>query len=287
VPETPEQYVERLQSLLADRDPWTVLTSTATRLRRLVASCPLERLKRRPVPDRWSAGEILAHLADAEIVGAWRARSMLATNGVTLQPYDQNQWALTFDYANANPVESLDLFEVTRAGTLNLLRRIDVSLRENHGVHLERGRETVTDMLRLYAGHDLNHVGQIEHLLDDMAPAFEPAPPLPEFDARDIPVDIRVGTIEAVESIPTSRKLMKLTVDFGNHRRTIVAGIRKERADPSSLVGRQSLFVINLPTRIMAGVESQGMLFDLGYADGLAPCLAVPERPVPNGTRAG
>jgi tRNA-binding protein len=120
-----------------------------------------------------------------------------------------------------------------------------------------------------------------------MTPAFEPAPPLPEFDARDIPVDVRVGTIEAVESIPTSRKLMKLTVDFGNHRRTIVAGIRKERADPSSLVGRQSLFVINLPTRIMAGVESQGMLFDLGYADGLAPCLAVPERPVPNGTRAG
>ena len=97
---------------------------------------------------------------------------------------------------------------------------------------------------------------------------------------------MRVGTIEAVDAIPSSRKLMKLTVNFGDHRRTIVAGIARERLEPQALLGRQALFALNVHARMMAGVESQGMLFDLGHADGLLPVLAVPERPVPDGTRA-
>jgi tRNA-binding protein len=100
-------------------------------------------------------------------------------------------------------------------------------------------------------------------------------------------LDIRVGTIECVEDVPRSDKLMKLTVNFGDHTRTILAGIKKERANPRELEGRQTLFVINLEPRKMAGEISEGMLFDIGYADGVAPALAVPERPVPNGTRAG
>lgn len=104
-----------------------------------------------------------------------------------------------------------------------------------------------------------------------------------EFDK----VDIRVGTILAVTEVPDSRKLVKLKVDLGDHTRQILAGIRQEREDPSEIVGRQALFVVNLADREMAGEVSQGMLFDIGYQDGVLPVLAVPEKPVPDGTRAG
>ena len=100
-------------------------------------------------------------------------------------------------------------------------------------------------------------------------------------------LDIRVGTIERVEEVARSEKLMKLTVNFGDHMRTILAGIRKERENPREIEGRQALFVLNLETRKMAGEISEGMLFDIGYADGVTPVLAIPERPLPNGARAG
>ncbi len=100
-------------------------------------------------------------------------------------------------------------------------------------------------------------------------------------------LDIRVGTIERVEDVPRSGKLMRLTVNFGDHSRTILAGIKKERENPREIEGRQALFVVNLEPRKMAGEISEGMLFDIGYADGLTPVLSVPERSVPNGTRAG
>lgn len=100
-------------------------------------------------------------------------------------------------------------------------------------------------------------------------------------------LDIRIGTIERVDDVGRSEKLMKLTVNFGDHKRTILAGIKKERENPREIEGRQALFVVNLEPRKMAGETSEGMLFDIGYADGVTPVLAVPERPVPNGTRAG
>jgi tRNA-binding protein len=100
-------------------------------------------------------------------------------------------------------------------------------------------------------------------------------------------LDIRAGTIVSVDDVAGSDKLVALRVNFGDHQRTIVAGLKKERADPREIVGRQALFVVNLEPRKMRGVLSEGMLFDLGYADGITPVLAVPERPVPDGTRAG
>lgn len=100
-------------------------------------------------------------------------------------------------------------------------------------------------------------------------------------------LDIRVGTITRVEDVPKSDKLMRLVVDFGDHQRTILAGLKRERANPRELEGRQALFVVNLEPRKMMGELSEGMLFDIGYADGVTPVLAVPEAPVPNGTRAG
>jgi len=100
-------------------------------------------------------------------------------------------------------------------------------------------------------------------------------------------LDIRAGTIERVENIPRSEKLLKLTVNFGDHSRTILAGMKQERENPREIEGKQALFVLNLEPKNMAGEVSQGMLFDLGYVDGIRPALAIPERPVPNGTRAG
>jgi tRNA-binding protein len=100
-------------------------------------------------------------------------------------------------------------------------------------------------------------------------------------------LDIRVGTIQKVEEVTRSEKLLKLTVSFGDHTRSILAGIRKERENPREIEGRQALFVVNLEPRKMAGEISEGMLFDIGYADGVRPVLATPEKPVPDGTRAG
>jgi tRNA-binding protein len=113
-----------------------------------------------------------------------------------------------------------------------------------------------------------------------------PVKPAISFDLLD-KIDIRVGTIMSVEDIQGSDKLVRLTVDFGDHKRRILAGLKQERQNPVELEGRQALFVVNLEPRRMMGELSEGMLFDIGYADGVTPVLAVPESRVPDGTRAG
>lgn len=100
-------------------------------------------------------------------------------------------------------------------------------------------------------------------------------------------VDIRVGRILRVENVPDSDKLVALQVSFGAFERQIVVGMRQEREDPTEVEGRQALFVVNLEPRKIRGMRSEGMLFDIGYADGLTPVLAVPEADVPDGARAG
>lgn len=100
-------------------------------------------------------------------------------------------------------------------------------------------------------------------------------------------VDVRVGTIVAVDDVAGSEKLVQLRVSFGDHTRTILAGLKRERANPREIEGKQALFVVNLAPRKMCGIVSEGMLFDIGYADGIRPVLAVPESPVPDGSRAG
>jgi tRNA-binding protein len=117
-----------------------------------------------------------------------------------------------------------------------------------------------------------------------MTPA--PVKPVVPFSALDA-LDIRVGTVESVEDVPKSAKLVRLTVSFGDHRRKVLAGMRQERANPAEITGRQALFVVNLEPRKIMGEFSEAMLFDLGSPDGITPVLAVPERPVPDGTRAG
>jgi tRNA-binding protein len=117
-----------------------------------------------------------------------------------------------------------------------------------------------------------------------MTPA--PIKPAVSMEALD-KLDIRVGTIRSVQEVPESRKLVRLEVGFGDHTRTILSGMKGERENLQELVGRQTLFVVNLEPRKFAGLISEGMLLDLGYADGIPPALAIPERPMPDGARAG
>ena len=117
---------------------------------------------------------------------------------------------------------------------------------------------------------------------------MKPAAIKPEISIDDVEkLDVRIGTIEEVLDVPDSRKLLKLIVNFGDHKRSILSGIRQERENPQEIVGLQALFIVNLPERKMAGELSQGMLFDIGYADGIQPVLAVSEKPTDNGARAG
>jgi methionine--tRNA ligase beta chain len=117
---------------------------------------------------------------------------------------------------------------------------------------------------------------------------MSPAPVKPQIDLTVLEqVDVRIGTIELVSAIEGSDKLVALRVTFGDHTRTIVAALKLERNDPREIEGRQALFVVNLRPRKMRGVVSEGMLFDIGFADGITPVLAVPESPVPDGARAG
>ena len=117
---------------------------------------------------------------------------------------------------------------------------------------------------------------------------FTPSPIKPPIEMADLEkIDIRVGTILSVEDVANSDKLMKLVVSFGDHQRTILAGMKQERENPKEIEGKQALFVINLPPRKMRGEVSEGMLFDIGYADGLTPVLAVTEKMTSDGARAG
>ena len=118
---------------------------------------------------------------------------------------------------------------------------------------------------------------------------MNPAPVKPLISTSDLDkIDVRVGTILAVEDVAHSEKLVRLRVDFGDHARSILVGMKKERPNPKAEIeGKQALFVVNLEPRKMAGEISEGMIFDLGYADGITPVLALPEKKVPDGTRAG
>lgn len=117
---------------------------------------------------------------------------------------------------------------------------------------------------------------------------FKPVAVKPTIKFEDLEkIDIRVGTIEKVEDIASSDKLVRLTVSFGEFKRNILVGMKKERENPKEIEGKQALFVVNLEPRKMAGELSDGMVFDIGYANGIIPVLAIPEKQIPDGTVAG
>ncbi len=165
MPETAQQYIARILSNSEGQDGLTVLGRTADRLQTLLDSTPVEKWRARPAPGRWSAAEVLAHLADAEVVAGWRVRSILSASGTPLQAFDQDAWAEAFKYAEVDPAESLALFAAARASLLSVLARVDRSRLSHHGMHAERGQETIGHLIQLYAGHDINHLKQIEALV--------------------------------------------------------------------------------------------------------------------------
>jgi hypothetical protein len=163
--ETPSEYTRRILGYAEGTDPWAVLEATPDRLRTIVRNTPSATLDRQPAPGKWSPKQIITHLADAEIVASYRIRMILAHDGVAIQAFDQNEWATNLAYEAADPQQEAELFAVTRAANLRLLRRVDRRLHDNHGMHSERGRESVSHLIRLYAGHDLNHLQQLDRIV--------------------------------------------------------------------------------------------------------------------------
>jgi hypothetical protein len=151
-------------SLSAGKDPFAVLSTTPDRIRTLIAGRPSGQLHAPPAPGRWSIAQIVAHLADAEIVGAYRFRMILAAPGTPLQAFDQDDWARALKYDAMDTHASLALFAAVREAQLRLLRGLNDDELDRFGIHAERGKESVRHLLSLYAGHDLNHLAQIERL---------------------------------------------------------------------------------------------------------------------------
>jgi hypothetical protein len=169
LPETPQQYSQRILSYSEGGDVLQMLESAPEKLALLLVGRSNQQLARRRGPDKWSVGEIVAHLSDTEIAVAWRIRQILGTNAIPVQAFDQNVWASTFDYAHRNPRASIELFGVLRAANVALLKSVPEKLWDNYGVHEERGNESITHMTRMMAGHDLNHLRQIEASLEEAA----------------------------------------------------------------------------------------------------------------------
>jgi uncharacterized damage-inducible protein DinB len=163
--ETPQQYTKRILGYIDGKDPLKVQKNTAKKLQKLIKPLSKKQMKRRPAPDRWSVAEILAHLADAEVVGSWRMRLIMGSDGTPISAFDQDVWASTFDYGNRDPRYSLKVFRALRENNLTLLKSVPKKLWENHGMHSERGRETIAHMVRMFAGHDLNHLRQVEKIV--------------------------------------------------------------------------------------------------------------------------
>ena len=170
--ETVQQYVQRIGGYIAGQEPLKVQAATPRKLERLVARASAAKLRKRPAPDKWSVTEILAHLADVEIVIGWRVRAILGAPGTPVQAYDQDAWAEAGYYAKRNPRESVALIRAVRAANLALYKSLSPEQWKHYGLHTERGQETVEQIVRMVAGHDLNHLQQIERILAAKTPAL-------------------------------------------------------------------------------------------------------------------
>jgi DinB superfamily len=163
--ETAQEYTQRLLSYGDGKDPLRLQQAAPSKLAALLKGKTGKQLMRRPEPDKWSVGEILAHLADAELAISWRLRQVLANNAIPIQAYDQDLWARTFNYARRDPRQSLANFRTLREANLALLKSVPRKLWENYGVHAERGNESVNHVIKMVAGHDLNHLQQVQKIL--------------------------------------------------------------------------------------------------------------------------
>jgi hypothetical protein len=164
--ETAQQYTARMLSLAEGLDPLPSLATTPGRVGALIAGRTTDDLQRSPESGRWSVAQIVSHLADAEIVLAYRLRMILSAPGGPIQAFDQDAWVASQHAHRSDPHASLTLFTAIRASTVRLLGSLTGDELERFGMHAERGAESVRHIMRMTAGHDRNHLTQIERLLD-------------------------------------------------------------------------------------------------------------------------
>jgi uncharacterized damage-inducible protein DinB len=163
--ETSQQYTQRILGYIEGKETMEILAATPRKLARLVKGVSRKKLSQRPGSNKWSVTEILAHLADSEIVYGYRIRLILAASGTPIQATDQDEWARSSDYAKHDPVLSLEALRVTRERTVRLLKGLPGESWDLYGMHSERGKETVTRVVEMLAGHDINHMMQIKERL--------------------------------------------------------------------------------------------------------------------------
>jgi hypothetical protein len=165
MPETPQEYTKRILGNLNGKEPLTILRATSARLAELMRGCPASEFARNPAPGKWSVSEILAHLADVEMVIGYRIRMILSEPGTAIQAFDQDEWAKLSHYVSIPAAQSLERQRVQRESNLALLNALRPEQWEFYGMHAERGKETVSRVVEMTAGHDVNHLRQIEKIL--------------------------------------------------------------------------------------------------------------------------
>ncbi|MGA2022704.1 MAG: DinB family protein [Candidatus Sulfotelmatobacter sp.] len=163
--ETVQQYMQRINGYMEGKQPLAVQAATAKKLERLIKGVPAGKLRKRPAPDKWSVSEILAHLADAEIVGGFRMRLILGAPGTPVAAFDQDSWVTSGHYEKRDPRKSLALFRTIREANLALLKSLKPEQWKHYGMHAERGQETIEHIVRMFAGHDINHLLQVERIV--------------------------------------------------------------------------------------------------------------------------
>ena len=159
-----EQYGARLAGYVKGKDPIAMQSEAPGTLAGLIEALPAGKLKQPPAPGKWSIGQILAHLAEAELVSAWRYRQMIERSGVPLSPFDQEEWARLGAYDSRDPRESLALFRLLREANLRMFAALTAEEWQRFGMHAERGRMTVKDLASQVAGHDMSHIEQIRQI---------------------------------------------------------------------------------------------------------------------------
>jgi DinB superfamily len=165
MPETPQEYTKRILGNLNGKEPLTILAATPARLAELTRGCTASKLASNPAPGKWSVTEILAHLADVEMVIGYRIRMILSKPGTAIQAFDQDEWAKLSQYVGIPATQSLEKQRVQRESNLTLLKALRLEQWEHYGMHAERGKETVSRVVEMTAGHDINHLRQIEKIL--------------------------------------------------------------------------------------------------------------------------
>ncbi|HWX39026.1 MAG TPA: DinB family protein [Candidatus Sulfotelmatobacter sp.] len=163
--ETPQEYTQRMLGMLGGEKPLKIQAATPNKLGRLIGRASGAKLRKRPAPGKWSAAEIVAHLADCEIVVGWRMRQILGAPGTPIQPFDQDTWAAAGHYERRDARKSVAQFRAAREANLALLKSLTPEQWKHHGLHAERGVETIEHIVGMMAGHDLNHLGQVERIV--------------------------------------------------------------------------------------------------------------------------